>query len=119
MAKLNICTSNASSAHPPKQAQKVRFSFGGSAEYHDWRPASDVHDKALDILFLHPCLVSDLQRAKLLKEGMGEASQSGAIQRRALPTRLPQTIEVRRWNQLGMRAACSLRAGHAKQRRGS
>jgi len=34
IAKLKICTSKASSAHPPKQAQKVRFSFGSSSLYH-------------------------------------------------------------------------------------
>jgi hypothetical protein len=34
MAKLKICTSNASSAQPPKQAQNVRFSFGASSPYH-------------------------------------------------------------------------------------
>ena len=34
IAKLKICTSNASSAHPPKQAQNVRFSFEASSRYH-------------------------------------------------------------------------------------
>src|ERR1700674_2102128 len=33
MAKLKICTSSASSAQPPKQAQNVRFSFGCSSPY--------------------------------------------------------------------------------------
>src|SRR6202521_4808844 len=34
IAKLKICTSMASSAQPPKQAQNVRFSLGASAAYH-------------------------------------------------------------------------------------
>jgi len=51
---------------------------------------------------------------------MGELNQSKVLYNAAYcPSGCGKTIEVHRWNRLGMRAACSFRAGHAKRHRGS
>ena len=42
IAKLKTCTSKASSAHPPKQAQNVRRSFGASPAYQLPDPNSEL-----------------------------------------------------------------------------
>ncbi len=50
IAKLKICTSMASSAQPPKQAQNVRFSLRVSAVYHP--VAWEVGPVAVSLLML-------------------------------------------------------------------
>ena len=52
IAKLKICTSKASSAHPPKQAQNVRLSLGASSAYHFIDPKSELGFVAIALVMV-------------------------------------------------------------------